>query len=221
MTNSPGSTTPASASAAPVRNVVFDVGGVLVDWNPQQVLAQFYADPALRRHMAAVLFGGSDWTDFDRGTLSETDLLVALATRSGRPAPEMSALFRALRDSLVPKADTVRLLETLHGRGVPLYCLSNMADSVYAHLTDLHGFWTRFQGIVISGQIQLLKPERAIYEYLLARYGLRAAETVFLDDLEANVIGARAAGLQSFQFRDAADAQRQLAAILAPGSANV
>jgi HAD superfamily hydrolase (TIGR01509 family) len=201
-------------NASPVRNVVFDVGGVLLHWNPQRVLAQFYPDPELRRHVGAALFGGADWSDFDRGTLSETDLLTALSTRSGRAASEMLALFLALRASLTPKTDTLRLLETLHARGVPLYCLSNMSDSIYAHLAGQHGFWARFQGIVISGQIQLLKPERAIYEYLVTRYHLNAAETLFLDDVEANVIGARAAGLQALQFHDAADAERQLAPLL-------
>jgi len=200
------------------RNVVFDVGGVLLDWNPRAVLKRFYTDVALRRHVAAAVFDGSDWSDFDRGTLSEEDLLDALVRRSGRPAPEMLKLFIALRDSLVPKTDTLRLLEKLHARGVPLYCLSNMSNSVYTHLAVLHDFWERFRGIVISGQIQLLKPERAIYEHLLTRYGLTAAETVFLDDLEANVIGARAAGLQSFQFRDAAEAERQLDILLATGT---
>jgi len=203
------------APGVPARNVVFDVGGVLVEWNPLQVLARFYSDPALRRHVGSALFEGSDWSDFDRGTLSETDMLAALATRSGRPAQEMLDLFLALRDSLTPKPDTVRLLETLHGRGVPLYCLSNMSDSIYVHLAGLHGFWARFQGIVISGQIQLLKPERAIYEHLVTRYGLKPEETVFLDDIEANVLGARAAGWQALQFRDAADAERQLEALLA------
>jgi HAD superfamily hydrolase (TIGR01509 family) len=207
-------------NASPVRNVVFDVGGVLLDWNPQRVLTQFYSDPALRQHVGAALFGGTDWIDFDRGTLNETDLLAALTVRSGRPAPEMLALFLALRDSLTPKTETLGLLETLHARGVPLYCLSNMSDSVYAHLARLHGFWARFQGIVISGQIQLLKPERAIYEHLVTRYGLNAAETLFLDDIEANVIGARAAGLQSLQFRDAAEAERQLDRLLAAGGPN-
>jgi HAD superfamily hydrolase (TIGR01509 family) len=205
-------------SGSPARNVVFDVGGVLLDWNPRRVLERFYPDAALRRHVGAALFDGSDWIDFDRGTLSEGDLLASLVRRSGRPAPEMLQLFVALRESLVPKADTLRLLETLHARGLPLYCLSNMSNSVYTHLAVLHDFWERFQGIVISGQIQLLKPERAIYEYLLTRYGLNAAETVFLDDIEANVIGARAAGLQAFQFRDAADAERQLEALLAPST---
>jgi HAD superfamily hydrolase (TIGR01509 family) len=207
------------ALKAPVRNVVFDVGGVLVEWNPQQVLTQFYTDPALRRHVGSALFEGSDWIDFDRGTLSEADLLAALATRAGRPAPEMLDLFLALRDSLAPKPDTVRLLETLHGRGVPLFCLSNMSDSIYVHLAGLHDFWARFQGIVISGRIQLLKPERAIYDHLLTRYSLKAEETVFLDDVEANVLGARAAGLRAFQFRNAADAERQLEALLAPPTA--
>jgi HAD superfamily hydrolase (TIGR01509 family) len=202
-------------SATPARNVVFDVGGVLLDWNPHQVLERFYPDAALRGRVATALFDGSDWSDFDRGTLSEEDLLRALVRRSGRSDREMLELFLALRDSLAPKPDTLRLLETLHARGVPLYCLSNMSNSVYTHLAVLHDFWDRFRGIVISGQIQLLKPERAIYEHLLARYGLTAAETVFLDDLEANVIGARAAGLQSFQFHDAADAERQLDVLLA------
>jgi len=201
-------------NAAPVKNVVFDLGGVLLEWNPAKILADFYADPQLRRLLKESLFGHADWLALDRGTLNEEELLARAEQRTGRPAAELAALHAAMRESLHAKPDTVALLDRLHARRIPLYCLSNMSASVYAHLRLRHDFWDRFRGIVISGEIQLLKPEAEIFTHLLERFGLEARETVFIDDIVANVEGARAVGLHAIQFVDAADCERQLKPLL-------
>ena len=193
-----------------MKNVIFDVGGVLLDWNPGRVLQSFYADASERERMKQLIFHHADWLELDRGTLGEDVLLQRIAERAGRPVPELKGLFEVVRDSLHPKQDTVALLGSLSARGVPLYCLSNMPSKIYATLSQRFDFWQHFDGIVISGDIRMVKPEPAIFRHLLERYGLRAGDTVFVDDLPANVEAAQRLGLHGVVFENAAQCELAL-----------
>ena len=186
-----------------MKNVIFDVGGVLLDWNPGRILEAYYPDPSERAAMKALIFHHADWLELDRGVLSESILLERIGARARRPVPELANLFEVIRDSLLPKRDSVALLAELAARGVPLYCLSNMPAGMFAHLRERFGFWTHFDGVVVSGMVRLVKPEAAIFEYLLDRYGLAAEDSVFIDDLPANVEAARALGLHGVVFQSA------------------
>jgi putative hydrolase of the HAD superfamily len=197
-----------------VKNVIFDLGGVVIEWNPDRILERYYADPELRAIMKTAMFLHPDWLQMDRGALTEADLLLRLGDRTGRPAAELDELFNAVRESLHTKPDTVALLNKLHGRGVPLYCLSNMSSDIFRHLRKRHSFWGVFRGIVISGHIQLMKPEREIFEHLLQRHGLNAAETVFIDDSAPNIEAARALGLHTVWFKSANQCQQELEDLL-------
>jgi putative hydrolase of the HAD superfamily len=200
---------------AGVRNVIFDLGGVLLEWNPDKILQRFYSDPPLRSLLKDGLFLHPEWRALNRGTLSEAQLLERVSKRTGRPAAELAALLDSIRESLVTKPDTVALLRSLQRRHVPLYCLSDMPVSIYAHVRLRHDFWDAFRGIVISGEVNLMKPEREVFEHLLSRYRLDPGQTVFIDDYPANIEGARAVGLNAIQFRDAAQCERELNAMLA------
>jgi len=193
-----------------MKNVIFDVGGVLLDWNPGRVLQGFYADASERERMKQLIFHHADWLELDRGAMAEDVLLQRIAERAGRPVPELNGLFEVVRDSLHPKQDTVALLGSLSARGVPLYCLSNMPSKIYATLSQRFDFWQHFDGIVISGDIRMVKPEPAIFRHLLERYGLRAGDTVFVDDLPANVEAAQRLGLHGIVFENAAQCELAL-----------
>jgi putative hydrolase of the HAD superfamily len=198
-----------------LKNVIFDLGGVVIEWNPDRILESYYADPEMRATMKTELFLHPDWLQMDRGTLNEADLLVRLAGRTGRPAAELSGLLDAVRGSLHTRPDTVMLLEKLAARGVPLYCLSNMSSDMFAYLRARHSFWGAFRGIVISGDIKMLKPEREIFEFLLQRHGLVAAQTVFVDDNQPNIEAARAFGIRAVWFKNARQCELELEEMLA------
>jgi putative hydrolase of the HAD superfamily len=199
---------------AGVRNIIFDFGGVLVTWRPQEIIDSFYADAALREAVRVHAFQHEDWLEMDRGTLDEATVVQRFAARMRRPEAELRALFDHLRASLEPIAPTVALLEELRGRGYKLYGLSNMSESIFAHLRGRHSFFGLFDGIVVSAAVKLLKPEPGIYEHLRELHSIDFAESVFLDDMPANVEAARRLGLPAIRFETTEQARRELAAFL-------
>jgi putative hydrolase of the HAD superfamily len=193
-----------------LKNVIFDVGGVLLDWSPGRIMEGLYADPTERDAMQEIIFLHADWLELDRGTLSESELLARVAGRAQRPVPELDRLFEVVRESLQPKPDTVALLASLAAGRVPLYCLTNMPPGTMAHLRERFEFWDCFDGIVASGEVNMIKPQPEIFEYLLNRYGLQAEDTVFIDDHVPNIDAARALGLHAVLFRNAQQCEAAL-----------
>ena len=193
-----------------VRNVIFDFGGVLVRWQPEAVIASFYADDALRERVREAVIRHPDWVDIDRGTLSEDAAIERFAARMHRPAAEMRELMRHIKDSLTALPDSVALLEELAQRGVPVYGLSNMSAPIFALLKSRYDHWERFRGIVISGEVGLVKPEPEIFHHIAERYGLLPAETVFIDDHLPNIESAGRLGFRTIHFADAAQCRREL-----------
>jgi putative hydrolase of the HAD superfamily len=197
-----------------IRNVIFDLGGVVLEWNPDKIAARFHPDAALRENFKKDVFGHPDWQLFDRGAFTELEMVTRIESRAGLPKHQAAALMDSIRESLVEKSETVRLMRSLHARGLALFCLSNMPTSIYAHLRERHGFWHLFTGIVISGEIKLMKPEAAVFDHLLQKFAISASESVFIDDLPANIEGAIAAGLQGILFHDAGQCECDLNRLL-------
>ena len=197
-------------NTSPVRNVVFDFGGVLVRWQPEAVIAGFYADEPSRALVRDAVIRHPDWIDMDRGSLSEGLAVERFAARMGRPAAELRALMQHIKNSLTPLPDSIALLDELAQRGVPLYGLSNMSAPIFALLKSRHAHWDRFRGIVVSGEVGLVKPDPEIFHHLTRRYGLVPAETVFIDDHLPNIESARLLGFNTIHFADAEQCRREL-----------
>src|ERR1700734_3888606 len=206
-------------NASPVRNVVFDFGGVLVRWQPEAVIAGFYADEPSRALVRDAVIRHPDWIDIDRGSLSESAAIERFAARMGRAAAEMRALMQHIKDSLTPLPDSIALLNELAQRGVPLYGLSNMSAPCVALLKTRHEHWERFRGIVISGEVGLVKPDPEIFHHLAQRHDLIPAETVFIDDHLPNIESAGRLGFPPIHFATAEQCRRELATPLPDGAA--
>jgi epoxide hydrolase-like predicted phosphatase len=198
----------------PVRNVVFDAGGVLLEWNPPRVIAQLYPDPAVQAQIREYIFDHPDWHEYDRGTLTAESAPHHFAKLSGRSPEEVARLIHLTAESLRPIEGTIALLEDLSKAGVTLCLLSNMPVSTYELLTSRFSFFSHFEHLVISGAILLLKPEPAIYQHLVEKTGIVPSESVFIDDLPRNVAAARACGLHAIQFTGAEACRNELRAYL-------
>lgn len=184
------------------RNVVFDFGGVLLRWKPQEIIDTFYADEASRQALRLSVFQHTDWKDMDAGHLDEEDAVRRFAARLGTPPEEMRALMQHIKDSLTPLEDSFVIVNDLARRGVPLFGLSNMPAFTFDHLRRRYTHWEVFRGIVISGEVKLVKPDRAIFDHISRQYGLAPSETIFIDDHPPNVEAARQLGFHTVLFRE-------------------
>ena len=193
-----------------IKNVVFDVGGVLLEWNPAVTVAQLHPDPEIQAKIRREMFEHADWHEFDRGGLSYDDAIVHFAKTTGLDTAQTRELIHATRESLTPIAGTIRLVEDLAQAGVHLYLLSNMPTSTFDYLSQQHPFFSHFKYLVISGQILLIKPDPAIFEHLVEKTGIVPGESVFIDDLASNVNAARQCGFEAIQFRDPASCRAEL-----------
>ena len=183
------------------RKVIFDFGGVLLRWQPQEIIDAFYAEADLRGSLSRNVFRHPDWIEMDRGTLAEDAAAQRFAARMNRPVEEMRGLLQLVRESLVPLPETIDLVHELAGRGVPLYGLSNMPASTFTYLRGRYDHWSLFRGIVISGEVKLVKPDPAIFEYISGQHQLEPSETIFIDDHSPNIQAAAKLGFHTILFR--------------------
>ena len=198
----------------PVKNVVFDAGGVLLEWNPPRIIAELYPDPQVQAQIRQYIFEHPDWHEFDRGTLTADSAPSHFSKLSGRSEEEVRHLLRVTAESLRPIDGTIRLLEELAAARIRLYLLSNMPVSTWEILSKRHAFFQHFEHLVISGAILMLKPEPAIYKHLVDVTGIVPAESVFIDDLQRNVIAACESGLHAIQFTSPGQCRAELRAYL-------
>ena len=182
--------------------MVFDVGGVLLEWDPRRVYRPLIPDPVeLDRFFAEVCT--FEWNEtLDAGRPFD-DACDELAARFPDQAPLVHA-WRRQDDMIAGEiAGTAELVDRLKASGRPLYLLTNMPGDVFRARQERYGVLRQFDGCVVSGEEGLLKPSPAIFEVLTVRYGLDPAETLFVDDAERNVAGAEAVGFRAHRFVDA------------------
>ena len=192
-------------------NIVFDLGGVVVNWQPDAIIESVFEDANTQSLVRREVFEHADWVELDRGTIQLENAIDRGAHRTGLPHQHIERLFRSVPRFLTPITSTIDLIRDLRRTRNRLFVLSNMHLASIAYLEEYHKIWDLFDGIVISSRIQMVKPETQIYEYLLQRHELRATETVFVDDMPENLAAAASLGIQTIRFVDAAQCKRALA----------
>ena len=213
---------PAAADNS-AMNIVFDLGAVLFTWEPERLVTTHLGAHAPTAEAAAALvrelFHHEDWLGFDRGTHTLDDAIGRMALRLQLPARQLGAMLPIDAVHLAPIMVSVALLADLRARrdagaDLRLYYLSNMPAPHARILERQYPFMKWFDGGVFSGDVQLLKPQREIYELLAARHALKPADTVFIDDAQANVEAARALGWHAIHCQAPAALAGQLAPYL-------
>lgn len=192
-------------------NIVFDLGGVVFNWQPDAIVSSIFEDPDARKLVKKEVLEHSDWVELDRGTIALEQAIDHGARRTGLPCKDIERLFRAVPHFLTPIEATIELIRDLSDSENRLFVLSNMHLASIAYLEQHHEIWDMFDGIVISSRIQMVKPELQIYEYLLELYQLEPAETIFIDDMPENLAAASLLGIETLKFVDAARCERALA----------
>ncbi len=195
----------------PSLNIVFDLGGVVFNWQPDAIIRCVFQDSETQDLVRTEIFEHADWVDLDRGTIALDQAIVRGASRTGLPHEDIEKLLNEVPRSLTPIQETIELIRSISDSNNRCFVLSNMHVASISHLEKQYKIWDMFDGIVISSRIQKVKPEIEIYEHLLTEYQLEASETIFIDDTSENLTAASSIGIQTIKFVDSHQCKRDLA----------
>ena len=193
--------------------VVFDLGGVLLEWDPRHLYRKLFADEAgMESFLANVCT--PEWNARQDAGRPFADAVAELAPRH----PDKLHLINAWRErfgEMIPDAihGTVDILRDLKSRKVPVYALSNWSGETFPSQRERFPFLEWFDGIVLSGQEGCMKPDERIFRILLDRYALAAHDTVFIDDNPNNARAASALGIHGIHFQSPEELRRELSAL--------
>ena len=191
--------------------VVFDVGNVLLRWDPRNLYRKLFADPGRMEWFLTHVCDPAWNLEQDRGR-SFAEGTALLLARFPEWAAEIRAYDERWEEMLDgPIAENVALLERLRAAGERVYAITNFEGEKWAVAQRLYPFLRGFDGLIVSGEERLVKPDPAIYRLLLDRHGLDAAECVFIDDSERNVLGARHVGMHAIHYTPGTDLAAELA----------
>jgi 2-haloacid dehalogenase len=186
------------------RALIFDIGNVLLRWEPQALFRQYLPDDAAVGAFLAEV-GFSDWNHGFDGGVSWEEGVASHSARFPHRAELLAAYHARWHETIVgPVQGMPELLAELKAAGVPLYAITNFSELKFSETLVRYPFLaTSFRDIVISGVERMTKPEPEIFRLCLARNGIAPAEAIFIDDLAKNVAGAEALGLAGIVFTDA------------------
>ena len=194
---------------APCKTVVFDLGGVLIHWDPRLLYRKLLPTEAAGEEFLSTVCT-QEWNARQDVGRPLDEGIAELVARF----PDQGALIEAWRDGVgemvLPIQDSVELLRELRERDVPLYILSNWGTDEFESIGGLFPFLEWFRGILISGSVGILKPDPRIFGLLEREYGLDPPEVAFIDDSLANIGVARRLGFESVLFTSAAGVREEL-----------
>lgn len=193
-----------------IKNAIFDLGGVVLGRDFKrlgEVLGNTFA------FISADESFPEYWSEFDRGTYTREEVTRMLAEDYNLTVEDAHEQVQRLLELLQPIPETVALIEELKARGIRCYVLSNMSKEFFAELLKFPVF-EHFDGVVVSYQERINKPDRGIYEALLSRYNLEPSESIFADDKIANTEAASLLGLHTVTYNCNGDGPERVREII-------
>lgn len=191
-----------SDSAEPIDAVVFDLGGVLIDWNPRHLYRKIFGadESAMETFLKDVC--NTAWNEQQDKGRSWADAIAEAIGRHPSHASNIRAYFERWSEMLAGQIEgTVEILEELKGEGVRLLALTNWSGETFPVAQERFPFLSHFEGILVSGHERMMKPDPAIFNLLVERYKLTAGSTLFIDDSIGNVESATRTGLIGLHFQ--------------------
>lgn len=197
-----------------IKNIIFDFGGVLLDWNPRYLYKSYFNNDEEMEHFLADICNG-EWN---------------IRQDAGRPfaeaVKELQAKFPEYAEAIQMYDDdwekmlkcelpeSIDLLKELKFMGYGIYGLTNWSAEKIGYAFANYSFFSLFDGIVVSGVEKVVKPDRKIYEILLERYSLKPGECVFVDDNQDNVDMAKVLGINAIRFDNIGNVKEHLETLL-------
>ena len=197
-----------------IKNIVFDVGKVLVSYEPEQYLKKIGYDEEICAQVMKAVFNSQLWIENDRGSLSIKELEDSFVANAPRYESYIREVFRNAGGTIDLLPHTMKWVKDLKARGYHLYIISNYGEYLYQQTEHKMQFLPYMDGVIFSYRHKMIKPEKAIYEKLLSEFHLNPEECVFIDDCLKNVEAAKKVGLYGIQFKNFEQANDELEKLL-------
>lgn len=197
-----------------IRNIIFDFGSVLVDWNPERLYGPYFNDDAKMRYFLAEIcpHAWNAQADAGRSTAEITEERVAVHPEWEKEIRMYFGQWIKMMGEQIPGMQ--ELVEEIKNRGYRLYGLTNWSAETFPLVKDNYPVFRLLDGIVVSGEEKIAKPDPGIFRILLQRYGLKPEECLFIDDNPGNVSTGESLGIRGLVFTSAAVLRSRLAEVL-------
>lgn len=194
-----------------IKNIILDVGKVLVAWQPKELMEELgFSDETVVALMDA-LFASGIWNETDRGVLSDEEFLELAFSNAPEYKQEIQLFWNNVGKAIWQFSYVKDWIRAMKRAGYRVYILSNYGSWTYEKTREhALNFLEYVDGAIFSYQVKLIKPDAAIFRALFEKYGVQADECVFLDDLPANIEGAKAVGMHGIVFTGLEDGLAEL-----------
>ena len=184
-----------------IKNIVFDLGNVLVDFDPARFVREKTSDKSQQKLLMTEIFGSVDWLRFDKGTITKEEFLQTVAARLPKELHDMAEeLLSTWYEGLHSLPQMAELPQQLKDNGLDIYLLSNAPQDYYLFEEKVPSYHA-FDGFFISSDWKLAKPDHQIFQAFYSHFRLNPAECYFIDDTAANILAAEETGMKGFHFR--------------------
>ena len=195
-----------------ITTIILDMGNVLIDFRWRELFHEMGLFGEKFDRMAAATVLDPVWNEFDRGLWTDEMMLEAFIKNAPELESDMRRLMYECFPGILRKFDyTDEWMDSLKARGYRLYILSNFSEKAFRECADELDYVAKADGAVISYKVRMIKPDPAIYRYILDTYDIDPKEAVFIDDTEANIRAAERFGMGTILFTDRESAERELA----------
>lgn len=184
-----------------IKNIVFDLGNVLVNYEPAKFITKFTNNPQHQKFLLENIFLSAEWIDFDRGTITKDEIARRVLKKAPAGLEEtIQYILATWYEEIIPIPEMEAFVKQLKKQGYHLYVLSNAPVDYYEYEEDIPVL-KYMDGVFVTADWKIIKPEAEVYRAFCHHFQLVPAQCIFLDDLPVNVAGARAVGMESFVFR--------------------
>ncbi len=197
-----------------IRNIIFDLGNVLISFIPSEYLKKRNYPEAIRKTIMNDIFHSNEWKLLDNGDITVKEAIDSISHKSTLNREEIALVFNFRRDIMFPLDENVRLLPVLKKQGFTLYYLSNFPLDVFEEVKSDYFFFRYFRAGVVSSEVKLSKPDVRIFNYILRQFSLNPGETLYIDDISENVLSAGTTGMRVLLTNGSIKIQPELEEVL-------
>lgn len=183
-----------------MKNIVFDLGNVLLKFQPEEYLSQYY-DRKTMEDLMILIFCSNEWLELDLGNLRIDDVIFIFSNRHPEYKKEISFVLNNWIEMLSPIEENIKILKELKNKGYHLYYLSNFHKEAFESMLEKYDFFQLFEGGIVSAYEHVIKPSDKIYRILLNRLNLDPNQCLFIDDSLANVSAAKRNGIDGIHLK--------------------